>query len=77
MFVLEKLGATYTGEETYRPKGITAGKTYRVIGVAERTRMRSFDGKEKEHTDVFLYVINEESKITRIIDSNCSVSIAK
>ncbi len=73
--IAKKLLVGYNGGKEYQPKGISEKKEYEVVAVSERARMRSFDGKEKEVVDAFFWVINDEGRMVRIIDGNCSVRV--
>jgi len=67
----------YNAGDEYKPKGIDSKKEYRVVAMESRNRTRQFDGKDKEVTDVFFYVVNDDGKLVRIIVGNCSVRIVQ
>lgn len=73
--IVKKMLVGYTGGKEYQPKGISEKKEYRVVAMSDRTRTRQFDGKDKEVTDIFFYVVNDDGRLVRLIDGNCSVRV--
>lgn len=73
--IVKKMLVGYTGGKEYQPKGIDEKKEYRVVAMSDRVRTRQFDGKDKEVTDVFFFVVNDDGRLVRLIDGNCSVRV--
>jgi hypothetical protein len=73
--IVRKILVGYSGGKEYQPKGIDEKKEYRVVAMADRTRIRQFDGKDKEVVDVFFFVVNDDGRLVRLIDSNCSIRV--
>lgn len=76
MIVIQrKLKAKYTGEDQYKQDGIDRDKWMNVIGIESRKRLKKYEGKEKWVDDLFLVVINNNSKACIISAMNMDIRI--
>lgn len=73
--MMRKLKCKFTGSEDFQPEGIPRDKWLPVLGYETRNRVKRFENKEENVTDIYYLVMNDKGRLTTIASFNCSTMI--